>query len=159
MKINNIASLVFVIITILFSSCDADRIYENNIKIDKEGWPIHKTYRFSAEISDTILANNIYINVRNSGNYDWSNLYLFIKTTAPNGATIKDTVSLRLADDKGKWLGNGFGSIFDNQIPYKMNVGFPNKGIYVFELQHGMRTKNLENILDIGIRIEKTSIK
>lgn len=149
--------LAFVLVLLTFTSCDSKKIFEENQKVDTSGWKVNETYRFSPEILDTTQVSNIYINVRNSGNYEWSNLYLFIKTTAPNGAVIKDTVNLLLADERGKWLGNGFGSIFDNQIAYKKNIGFPTKGIYVFEIKHGMRTSNLENILDVGIRIEKSN--
>lgn len=147
-----------LILFVALNGCDTNRVYDENFKLPKEGWRINKTIKFTPEIKDTSSAHHVFINVRNDGDYEWSNLYLFIKTTAPNGASVKDTVNLILADEKGKWLGNGFGSIWDHQVYFKKNILFPANGNYVFEIQHGMRTANLENILDIGIRIEKVKI-
>ena len=64
-----------------------------------------------------------------------------------------------LADEKGKWLGKGFGYIRDNRIPYKRNIRFPFKGYYKFEIKQAMRTDDLKGISSIGVRIEKSNIE
>jgi gliding motility-associated lipoprotein GldH len=107
------------------------------------------------EITDALLPTNFYVNVRNADGFPYSNLYLFIKTTFPNGKMARDTLNCILADEKGNWLGSGMGDIYDNQIPFKRNVHFPFKGKYVFEIQHGMPLENLPLIMDVGLRIEK----
>jgi len=155
MTINKFGGLLLVSLLCLLTSCDNNRVFEENQAILKEGWEITDVLKFSADIQDTVSAHSIYLNVRNSGDYKWSNLYVFVKTTAPNGATIRDTVNLPLADERGRWLGRGFGSIWDNQIPYRTNIRFPYPGIYVFEVQHGMRERNLKCVNDFGIRIER----
>jgi gliding motility-associated lipoprotein GldH len=78
-----------------------------------------------------------------------------VKTTFPNGKFSTDTLECILADEKGKWLGKGLGDIYDNQIPFKRNVRFPQAGTYVFEIQQGMRSDNIPLIMDVGLRIEK----
>ena len=67
-----------------------------------------------------------------------------------------DTLECILADEKGKWLGNGLGDIYDNQILFKKNVRFPLAGKYTFEIQHGMRADIVPLIMDVGLRIAKT---
>jgi gliding motility-associated lipoprotein GldH len=118
-------------------------------------WEKDTVLRFKAEITDTISPYNIYINIRNASSYQFSNLFLFVTTHSPKGGVVKDTIELTLADAKGRWLGNGLGDIWDNQISYKRNVRFPYKGIYIFELQQAMRVMRLPFIMDAGIRIEK----
>lgn len=149
------AILSLVVLMVLFPSCDKTRIFEENQTIPDNVWGIANILKFEVEITDTIHPANFYINVRNADGYPYSNLFLFIKSTFPNGKMAMDTLECILADDKGKWLGSGMGDIYDNQIPFKKNVRFPMSGKYIFELQHGMRKDTIPLIMDAGIRIEK----
>jgi len=153
-KINN--KLILSLILIL-TSCDPDRVYEKNIAIPDEIWNRFNIVKFNVEITDTISSHNIYVNIRNTRMYPKSNLFLFIKTTSPTGLFVCDTLECILADEKGKWLGKGLGDIWDNQIPFKKNVRFPNSGIYAFELEQAMRIPDLPFIMDVGLRVEKVN--
>jgi gliding motility-associated lipoprotein GldH len=145
-----------VTLSVLFLvSCDPGRVYEKNIRIPEGIWTQNYPVHFEIIVEDTITPHNLYINVRNTGMYPFSNLYLFVTTTAPSGHTIKDTVQIILADEKGKWLGNGFGDIWDNQRLYKEHVRFAQKGKYIFKYEQAMRLERLPFILDVGLRVEK----
>ena len=149
------SSTLFLLCVLFLSSCDRARIFEQNQDIPESGWNSKSVLKYDVQIQDPSTAANFYINVRNGDGYPYSNLFLFIKTTFPNGKISNDTLECILADAKGKWLGSGMGDIYDNQIPFKRNVRFPIKGTYTFEIQHGMRTDNVPLIMDIGLRIEK----
>ena len=138
-----------------FSSCDSNRIFEKNESISESGWSSKGIIKFDVDIKDPATPANFYINVRNADGYPYSNLYLFIKTTFPNGKFSNDTLECVLSDEKGKWLGKGLGDIYDNQIPFKKNVHFPMAGKYSFEIQHGMRINPVLLVMDVGLRIEK----
>jgi gliding motility-associated lipoprotein GldH len=140
---------------ILLISCDPNRIFEKNIRIPDGIWDRNNPVRFEVVVEDTITPHNLYINVRNTGMYPVSNLYLFVTTIAPSGHTIKDTVQVILADERGKWLGKGLGDIWDYQKLYKEQVRFAQKGEYIFEYEQAMRLEKLPFILDVGLRVEK----
>lgn len=106
-------------------------------------------------ITDTLSANNVFVNVRNKGNYPNSNLWLFVKIKSPDGNCISDTIEYMLANLAGKWQGSGIGDIYDNKFPFKSNVRFPVSGEYKIEIQHGMRKSILKGISDIGVSVEK----
>ena len=149
-------SLLFLfLITTLLASCDKSVVFEKNIQIPDNKWEMNNILRLDAEIDDTITPHTIYINVRNAGGYQFSNLYLFFTTHTPKGEDARDTVELTLADDHGKWLGDGSGDIWDNRILFKKNFRFPEAGMYHFELQQAMRVNPLPQIMDAGLRIEK----
>jgi len=139
---------------ILLLSCDPSRVYEKNIKVPDGIWDKENKLNFEVFIDDTVSAHNLYVNVRNTSLYPFSNLYLFIETTAPSGHTIRDTVEVILANERGKWLGSGLGDIWDLQQAYKENVRFAQRGIYSFQYQQAMRMDKLPFILDSGLRIE-----
>ena len=144
------------ILSLLLTSCDKNRVFEQNKEIPDMMWDQNNTLKFEPDstLLDTVTPYNIYINVRIASQYQFSNLFLFLTTKLPDGKAARDTVELTLADDKG-WLGDGSGDIWDNRMLFKKNFRFPQTGKYVFELQQGMRLNPLPLIMDAGIRIEK----
>jgi gliding motility-associated lipoprotein GldH len=140
---------------VFMSSCDNKRFFEENTAVEKGLWKADAKIRFEVPVNDTSSFYNFYLNVRNSTDYPYSNLYLFIRTTSPAGKIALDTVDCPLADYSGKWLGTGFGSIKFNRCLVQSHLNFRKKGQYIFELEQAMREKELKGIMDVGIRIEK----
>ena len=141
---------VFVILV----SCDRGRVFEENIEIPGRRWNSEQAYSFKPGITDTSKVHHIYVNVRNSSEYPYSNLFLFVKVTSPSGNFINDTLELTLADERGYWLGRGVANVFFSQKMYKPSVRFPEPGIYEFDLTQGMRDLELMGIRSVGLRIE-----
>jgi len=154
-KRNGFLTMILLLGVLVLSSCDSSRIFEKNVEIPEAGWNINNKIKFDVDITEPAIPTNFYINVRNADGYPYNDLYLFIKTTFPDGKMSNDTFECTLADENGKWLGKGMGDIYDNQIPFKRNIRFPTAGKYSFEIQHGMRLETVPLILDIGLRIEK----
>ena len=148
--------LFLFLVFIFFSSCDKNVVFDKNVSLPENRWEKGNIITLETEIKDTITIHNIYINVRNAGGYHFSNLFVFFTTMAPSGKMERDTVELTLADESGKWLGDGMGDIWDNRILFKNRFRFPEKGTYIFKLEQAMRFDILPQIMDVGIRIEKT---
>jgi gliding motility-associated lipoprotein GldH len=146
---------VVIMVIFLISSCDDHAVYDKNISLPEFSWNFQDTLSFHVNIADTSHAHNIYLNIRNSESYQYSNIFLFVSTYAPTGHFLKDTFEIKLADKSGKWFGRGVGNVFSLQVPYKRKIKFPYKGIYLFEIQHAMWNKNLKGIADVGLRVEK----
>ena len=153
LKIYNIVVLLCLLVVTF--SCDSKRVFEENKQIAGTLWNRDSVFSFKALMNDTLSPYNVYINIRHNGQYDKSNLYLFINIISPSGEKIRDTVNCILADIKGKWLGNGLGDLYSNQLMYKKNIEFPSTGTYTFQIEQAMRVNDLKNIEDIGIRIER----
>jgi gliding motility-associated lipoprotein GldH len=150
-KVIGLFLIAFVLI-----SCDSNKVFDQYIEVENANWKKENVAKFAVDIIDTTNAHNLYINVRNKGNYAYSNLYLFVKIEGPDGNFSVDTVNCTLADKSGKWLGKGIGDLFDLRVPYYGGFKFAKKGTYQFSLEQAMRVENgLEGITDIGLRIEK----
>lgn len=147
--------LMFLILFLfLYSACNKDEIYNNIHDIKNSKWEASNVINFNFQVDDTLQAYDVFINLRHTSKYKYRNLYLFIETTSPEGQSVKDTFECLLADKKGRWYGKGWGDLYQNKIPYKRFVRFPNSGTYSIELKQAMRTDKLEHISDIGIEIE-----
>ena len=152
--------LFFVLIgALLFVSCDPDRIYEYNYEMEEGGWSNDQLLNFDFEIKDTTAHYNLYINIRNSNEYLYRNIYLFLKLSAPNGKHSTDTIECLLAGPKGEWLGQGTANLIDNQIFYKRHIQFPVNGKYRVSIEQAMRKPILEAIQNIGFRVEKATLR
>jgi len=148
--------VVFVIaLAFIISSCGNNSIYDHNQEINNP-WKAEQKAEFDFNISDTLSAFDFYINIRNTTEYNYSNLYLFIRTDFPDGRYAIDTAELFLADLQGNWLGSGIGEIKDNQILFRKHGRFPMKGQYKITFEQAMRTVELQGIESVGIRIVKS---
>ena len=139
----------------LLVSCDNNSIYHQYQPIDKSGWHKGVAAEFAVPISDTTNLYNVIIDIRNRNEYPYQNLYLFVYSITPDNKTDGDTLNCILADNQGRWYGQGIGSTSTLPIMYMPAVKFSKQGIYTFKIMQGMREDVLEGISDIGLRVEK----
>jgi gliding motility-associated lipoprotein GldH len=141
---------------ILLLSCNNNVVFTDSVPISGKKWDLMNILSFKVPIDDTLKSNNVIFTIRTGSSYPFRNIYLFVQTKSPDGKFITDTLQYYLADEKGKWYGRGFGDIHELNLPYKSNVFFPIKGIYQFNIRHGMRIEDLKGVYDFGLRVEKT---
>lgn len=161
-NINKNNQFVIIIIgCILFFSCNNNSIYQDVVAVEKKYWSVLDTLQFKTSIIDTVGLYTCYLQLRNNNEYKYSNIFLFIKWEMPQIKGFTDTIEIQLANSKGRWHGDGFGNIFEIEIPYRSQVRFPIKGNYKWKVIHGMRVddKGLAGIEDVGIRLEKMKQK
>ncbi len=149
--------LFFLASALVISSCNSNVIFTDSVAMKNTTWQLMNTPVFKVPVNDTLNGNNIFFTIRTGSDYPFRNIFLFVTATSPESSELTDTLQYYLADDKGRWYGKGFSDIHELSLPYKSNVFFPAKGEYLFRIQHGMRTKDLPGIYDIGLRVERIS--
>ena len=137
------------------TACDGSVYYDESRSVDEHGWLPQDSVCFDVEVDDTTHLFNFLVEVRNSVEYPYSNTFLFIGTTFPDGSVARDTMECPLADPEGRWLGKRTGRYVDTR--YRLRGGsarFPMKGRYHFAITNGMRDSAISGIKDIGLRVE-----
>lgn len=137
------------------SSCSNRMMYDESVVIPETKWDNKNVPYFDVNVEDTVSIYSFALNVRHMENYRYSNLYIFLHTTFPNGNVTHDTVECTLAYPDGSWVGKGSGSMRSDKILLNPNLRFPLGGVYHFEIEQAMRDDILKGIADIGISIEK----
>lgn len=136
--------------------CDSRRVYDTFSDVGSaQGWTYEQTMPFATDIADTATRYNIYVNVRHTDDFPYSNLWVKLYTTFPSGKRIENRINLPLADKSGKWFGEGSGDVITAQVPIQEAAKMPETGAYRFEIAQDMRQNPLTNILAVGIRIEQ----
>lgn len=153
---------MFYVGFLLIISCNTPEIYNQYQPIENEEWDFNNKIEFIVNNIDTISKKNVFINIRNNKNYEFSSLFLIAKIQFPNEITVVDTLEYEMTNANGNWLGTGFSDIKENKLFYKENVIFNQQGNYKFTIQQATRSiydvegKNpLKGITDVGISIEK----
>ena len=90
-------------------SCSENRIYDSYIPVAPAGWHADSTAQFEVEITDTTLRYAIYLNMRHNSTYPFRNIWFFRTIESGKGVEYTDTINYVLADEMGKWLGQGIG--------------------------------------------------
>ncbi len=153
-RLNKIVGFL-VLPLILLYGCGDDYFYAKSNTISEQKWTEDATKGFNFSIEDTTATFNFLINLRNTTDYEFRNLYLFMNTIYPDQTTSRDTLELILAAPSGKWLGKGRGFYRDNLFLFKKGVNLPLKGNYRIEFIQAMRKDTLQGIDEIGLRIKK----
>lgn len=144
---------------LIFAGCERPATHVFVEEIPGGEWPRGKRFSGEFHVTDTITPQHFFVTLRNTEDYPYSNLYLFVHTYFPNNRKSKDTIECILTDRAGRWLGSGNGFVVDNKIIsnkvlYQYQKKFPLKGKYRFEIEHAMRKDTLQEIIDVGLRIE-----
>lgn len=157
-----VSKIVFVLVLVLLSSCDSKAVFDKYQSVST-AWNKENAVQFKINAPDSIKPYNLFINVRNTNTYKYSNLYLIVQMDFPHGKTLTDTLEYDMTTKNGEWLGQGLSSIKENKLWYKKGVVFNESGTYNISIQQAMRSNgevngvvNLDGISDVGFRIEKT---
>lgn len=131
------------------------RGYDQRVVIPEAKWAMENRVPFDVTVNDTVGIYSFGMTLRHMENYRYSNLYVFLHTTLPNGNEMCDTIQCILAAPDGRWVGKGTGSMRDLRITLNPAMRFPLEGAYHFEIEQAMREPVLKGISDVGLFIEK----
>lgn len=149
----------FLITALLFLlSCHTGDLYEKVESIPQQEWKSDYKPRFEFTVKDTAADYQLNIILRHNEKYGYRNVWLNLYAQAPGDTARKFTVELPLASGQNGWLGSGMDDLYEHRIaltldPSKFNFRKP--GDYSFTLEHIMREDPLQNVLNVGLSIEK----
>lgn len=156
-KLNKIRSVgIILLLSFLIASCSGNIVFQEAKELPADGWNKDSAAVFNYNSTDTSAMYNIIIDIRNDGNYRYQNFWLFVNSVSPDSISFRDTLECVLADNYGKWIGKGGGTLHQLPVSFMHRIKFPQLGTYSFELKQGMREDYLTGIHDIGLRIERS---
>lgn len=151
---------IFFVPLLLLTACAEGVIYQQDEPIPEGIWQRSFTPEFTFDIADTVGRYDVFIDLRHTGDYAFSDLYLFVHLEGPGGREMRDTVQCLLADPLGKWYGKGVGFLvadrYQANVLYKLRNRFPAAGRYSIRLEQAMRTEELNGVIDVGVSVERS---
>jgi len=142
---------------LFLSSCEKIDLYERVVSIPKQDWQSSFKPQFKFNIKDTTAQYQPYILLRHNEKYEFNNIWVRLYAQAPGDTTKQFSLELPLANNDG-WLGTAMDDLYDHRIAVTLDptiFNFKKTGEYIFTLEQIMRKDPLENVLNVGLRIEK----
>ena len=154
--INTFRIFIIILFTVLFAGCADNAVIDINKEISKNNWSYIKKVSIPVKIDDVNTSYNIYMNLRHTAEYKYSNIFVLIHQVNPGGKKATERKEFQLAYPDGEWLGSGSGNLYTYQLIFREKYKFPFPGTYIFELEQNMRDNPLREIRDVGLRVEPT---
>ena len=155
-----LCSLLFAFVAF---SCQQNKPFDRYTSIP-DSWGKQQTISYNFSAPDTLNPYDLFINLRTTTDYKFSNLFLVVELNYPNGKVTKDTLEYKMAKPSGELLGTGFASIKEHKLWLKGHEApfvFTEEGSYQIHIQQAMRVRGesngvaqLEGIMDVGFSIE-----
>lgn len=157
-KVNLKKLFLISFVSLYFASCIKIDLYEKQATIPSQQWLYTNVPQFTFHIDDTTSLYNVYVILRHTDEYKYNNIWLRIGLKTPSDSFNYQNVNLALATDAKGWEGTGMDDIYEvrksiSAAPFS----FKKAGDYTFSIAQIMRENPLNNILNVGLRIEKIS--
>lgn len=153
-------SFFFILIALLFFSCDKKRVFDEYKSVGT-AWPKDSVVTFKLPKLDTTKKYNLFVNIRDNNDYAFNNLFLIVSLEQPDGVTKVDTLEYEMTKEDGSLLGEGFTDVKESKLYFKERMKFK-PGNYSVHIKQAMRetgkitgVEKLEGITEVGFRIEK----
>ena len=149
-KTHKLAVLAIIAITFIMAGCSDRPYFDKFYSFDNNEWPQHVKPVFNIEVDDTTKWYDFVLTLRTTTDYGNSNLWVFLNTKTPSGIKAREPFQIRIADEKGAWLGQKSGTTVEHQLIFRKRK-FPEIGVYEFILEQGITEERIEEILNVGL--------
>ena len=154
----SIWAVVALSLSLFLNACTTVDVYEKSVTIPGHAWKSSYKPSFDFNIKDSNSAYQVFLVLRHTEKYNFNNIYvnLYIKGPGRDSALKFQKDLLLATNDKG-WLGEGMDDIYEHRIRVG-TLGEDGRlipGDYHFTIEQIMREDPLEQVLNVGLRVEK----
>ncbi len=139
----------------LVPACGKVDLFEKHVSIPGHAWAGEFKPGFDFEITDSNANYQLFFLIRHTNKYNYNNIWINLYSHVPGDSIRKVPFEITLATDKNGWLGTGLDDIYEHRHPLTSYVRLK-PGKYHFELEQIMREDPLQQVLSVGLRLEKT---
>src|SRR5690606_15080064 len=101
--------LLLLLTVSIFVSCDSNIVFSESKAMD--GYWGEEVVAFNLPQLDSLKNYNLFVNIRNTNQYKYNNIFLIVSINFPHGKTVTDTLEYRMANPDGTWMGQGIGNM------------------------------------------------
>lgn len=154
--------LLLAIVVLLqgLTACNKLNLFERSVTIPHQEWESGFEPSFTCTINDTTAFYNVSLILRHRDRYHYNNIWLQFTIIDPAGKKIQFNSEKILGTNEKGWLGVGMDDIYEHRISLqdeliKNDVSLRKKGPYQFRIKQIMREDPLQEVMNVGLRIEK----
>ena len=148
---------LIVLSVLLFSGCDDENdVYHYSHDVPQP-WDQSMALKWEYKDIDSLMVYDFYFDIRHEKSYRYQNLALQITSVTPD-TTLHEIVTCNLANENGKWIGDGWGSLIQLEKPFRERVRFNKSGDFVMIVKPAMKVQEVNGITSLGLKIRTNPV-
>lgn len=147
-------SSVIVLGLLIIVGCGESPMFTKAVSFKNQTWDIDQKPQFDVEINDTTKAYGFRLILRTTTDYSYSNLWIFLKTIAPDGSVAREPYQIPIAYEDGSWIGERSGSIIESELSFAPRK-LPLKGKYTFIVEQAITKDEVDEVLDLVFEVDE----
>jgi gliding motility-associated lipoprotein GldH len=153
-------SLLFLVLSVLFFSCDQEKVYHAYVDFEERTWLSNKVPQFTFTIEDTTQAYNVYCNLRNTTRYPYARIFIQYSLTDTLGNKLDERLlhdylfDAKTGEPRGS---SGLGDLYDHRLTILKSHTFRTRGPYRIRFEQYMRTDTLTGVVSVGLGVERAT--
>ena len=150
--------IIIALSSLMLTACSAPTMYSRFLPIPSDNWDADSVLSYTMQVDNNDTPYDIILCVRHTETYPYQNMWLFCTFGKDDtiAQPVVDTLEFYLADDRGRWLGNGGLKHVEMPVLFERGYQFPDTGRYVMTIRHGMRDQQLRGISDVGVIVRQS---
>ena len=150
-------NLLLLLLTAVLIGCGDKPLFEKVYSFDGRTWTLDQKPEFTLEVRDTTALYDISLTLRTTTDYKFNNLWIFLNTTLPDRQSERRPYQIRISKEDGAWLGKKTGSIVETSLDFP-SLKLPLSGKYSFIVEQAITQSQVDEVLDIGLRVKKAEL-
>jgi gliding motility-associated lipoprotein GldH len=147
---------ILFLVGLIGTACQGNSHYHHSETIPAKGWELNQTLYFQDSLrADVPERLHFEVSIRHNNLYPYQNLWMYLRTRTSDGTNRLDSINWILAEPSGRWLGSGWGSLYNltHRLPdLEVKKTFGTRWFSI-EVQHGLRDQELPGVEDVGIHL------
>jgi gliding motility-associated lipoprotein GldH len=152
MKLRN--KFFFIALSALLFSCGEQPFYEKVYSFEGREWAQDVKPKYEVDFQNIDVEYDFTLSLRTSTDYQYSNLYVFMKTETPDGTIAREPFEIQITNDDGSWIGENSGTVVTTQLYFRRRK-MPIKGKYTFTLEQGITESKVNEVLDLSFQVDE----
>lgn len=148
-------SILIILLSVLLFSCGEQPFYEKVVSFEDREWKLDVKPTFSFDVKDVSKSYDFTLSLRTSTEYQYSNVWIFMKTITPDGTIAREPFEIVITNDDGSWVGEKSGSVVTTPLYFRSRK-LPKEGEYTFIIEQGITQSKVDEVHDLTFRVEES---
>jgi gliding motility-associated lipoprotein GldH len=144
-----------IVIALSFYSCDSRKVFREFEKIPGYSWERDQTITFQTEINKENGPLDINLELRHSSFFPYKEMAVVFRIIGPDGSVRSAEHIIAIRDEKGDFIGDGMGDLWDVSFSLYEGLSLNESGTYTFEVDNVMPRVRVAGIMEVGLLIRK----
>lgn len=147
--------IFFASLLILISSCDNRQVFKEYRNFENVSWNRLNILKFEVPVTaGEELDFSLFL--RHHTDFPYDKFYVNITFYSPSGDMRSAEYDWKLQDEKGKWLADGMGELWDIELPIRQNMKFDASGMCKVQIENKYSKTETPGIVEIGLIARKS---